>query len=134
MALFCAAIGRDSVSLLRFPFLSQVQIFWYEISLVCHLKCPYNCFSSHFCFLVIVVLLILVLFVLFLVTYYYYYYCYFLRVFHTSVSWWSFTGVLWQQVFSNLLWSWRPEETCNHSDSCEIPSANAGIKNSQGVK
>ena len=28
MALSCAAIGRDSVSLLRFPFLSQIQVFW----------------------------------------------------------------------------------------------------------
>ena len=28
MALSCAAIRRDSVSLLRFPFLSQVQVFW----------------------------------------------------------------------------------------------------------
>ena len=63
MAMFCAAIRRDSVSLLNFPFLSHVQI-WREISLVCRLKCPYSCFSSHFCFLVIV---LLVLFVLFLV-------------------------------------------------------------------
>ena len=31
MALTYAAIGRDSVSLLRFPFLSQVQVFWYEM-------------------------------------------------------------------------------------------------------
>ena len=31
MALFCAAIKRDSVSLLRFLFLSQVQVFWCEI-------------------------------------------------------------------------------------------------------
>ena len=29
MALSCAAIRRDSVSLLRFPFLSQVQVSWY---------------------------------------------------------------------------------------------------------
>ena len=32
MALFCAAIRRDSVSLLRFPFLSPVQVSSYEIS------------------------------------------------------------------------------------------------------
>ena len=31
MALFCAAIRRDSVSLLKFPFLSQVQVFWREM-------------------------------------------------------------------------------------------------------
>ena len=34
MVLFCAAIRRDSVSLLRFPFLSQVHIFLREKSLV----------------------------------------------------------------------------------------------------
>ena len=31
MALTCAAVRRDSVSLLRFPFLSQVQVFWCEM-------------------------------------------------------------------------------------------------------
>ena len=31
MALFCAAIWRESVSLLKFPFLSQVQVFPSEI-------------------------------------------------------------------------------------------------------
>ena len=31
MALFCAAIRRDSVSLIKFPFLSQVQVFWCEM-------------------------------------------------------------------------------------------------------
>ena len=62
MALFHAVIRRDLVSFLRFPFLSSVQIFSCEISFVYQLKCPYNCFSSHFCFLVIVVLLILLLF------------------------------------------------------------------------
>ena len=50
MSLFWAAIGRDSVSLLRFPFLSHVQVFSCEMSLVCHLKCPYSCFSTHFLF------------------------------------------------------------------------------------
>ena len=29
---------------------------------------------------------------------------------------------------------WRPEETCCHSASSEIPSANADVKNSKGVK
>ena len=55
MALFCAAVRRDSVSFLKFPFLSHVQVFLWEISLVCHLKCPYCCFlpifvSRLFCF------------------------------------------------------------------------------------
>ena len=68
MAKFCAAVRRDSVSLLRFPFLSYVNIFSCEISLICHLECPYKCFSSHFCFLIIVVMLVIVLFALFLVT------------------------------------------------------------------
>ena len=31
MALSCAAIRRDSVSLLKFPFRSQVQVFWCEM-------------------------------------------------------------------------------------------------------
>ena len=31
MALFCVTIRRDSVSLLKFPFLSQVQVFWCEM-------------------------------------------------------------------------------------------------------
>ena len=56
MALFCAAIRRDSVSLFRFPFLSHVQVFSWEISLVCRLKYSYNCF----CFLVIFVFLMIV--------------------------------------------------------------------------
>ena len=67
MTLFSAANKRDSISLLKFPFLSPVQIFWCEISLVCRLKYLYNCFSSHFCCLVIVLLLILALFMLFLI-------------------------------------------------------------------
>ena len=67
MALFCVAIRRDSVSLLRFPFLSHLQVLSYEILFVCRLKYPYRCFSSYFCLLVIVVLFIIVLFVLFLV-------------------------------------------------------------------
>ena len=40
MALICAAIRRDSVSLLRFPFLSQVQIFWCEMLFIRRLKRP----------------------------------------------------------------------------------------------
>ena len=34
MALFCAAIWRDSVYLLRFALLSHVHVFWWEMSLV----------------------------------------------------------------------------------------------------
>ena len=60
-------ISGDSVSLLRFPFLRQVQLFLCEISLVYRLKYPYSCFSFHFCFLVIVVLLLFVLSMLLLV-------------------------------------------------------------------
>ena len=37
MALFCAAIRRDSVSLLKFPFLSHVQV---EMLFISRLKCP----------------------------------------------------------------------------------------------
>ena len=53
MALVCVAVRRDSVSFLRFLFLSYVQVFLCEISLVCRFKCPCSCFSSHFCSLVI---------------------------------------------------------------------------------
>ena len=60
IALFCVAIRRDSVSLLRFLFLSQVQVFSFEISLFWRSKCPFSCFSYHFCFLIIFVLLMLV--------------------------------------------------------------------------
>ena len=68
MALFFVAIRRDSVSLLRFPFLSNIHVFSWEMSLVSRIKRPVNCFSSHFCFLVISVLLIFGSSVLFLVT------------------------------------------------------------------
>ena len=67
MALFCTAIRRDSVYLLRFSFLGCVHIFSCEMLLISYLKHPQSCFSSHFCFLVIVILLVLVLSVLFLV-------------------------------------------------------------------
>ena len=40
MALFCAAIRRHSVSLLRFPLLSHANIFSSEMSLVSRLKRP----------------------------------------------------------------------------------------------
>ena len=40
MELSCAAIRRDSVSFLKFPFLSQVQVFWCEILFIRRLKRP----------------------------------------------------------------------------------------------
>ena len=52
---------------LGFSLLSHGQDSLRAISLVCRLKFPYICFSSHFCFLVMFVLLILELLVLFLV-------------------------------------------------------------------
>ena len=39
-ALSCAAMRRDSVSLLKFPFLSQVQVFWCEMLFIRRLKRP----------------------------------------------------------------------------------------------
>ena len=41
MALFCVAIRKDSISLLRFPFLSHVQVFSCEISLICRFLCEF---------------------------------------------------------------------------------------------
>ena len=67
MVLFCAAIRRDSVYLLKVPFISQVQVFSCEILLISRLKRPLCGFSSHFCFLFIVILLSIVLSVSFLV-------------------------------------------------------------------
>ena len=66
MALFCAAIRRDSVSLLKFHFLSHVQDLSSEMLFIIRLKSPQSCFSSHFCFVVIVIRLVIVLSVLFL--------------------------------------------------------------------
>ena len=40
MVLSCAVIKRDSVSLLRFPFLTQVQVFWCEMLFTRRLKRP----------------------------------------------------------------------------------------------
>ena len=65
MALSCAAIRRDSVSLIRFPFFNQVQVFWFEM-FIWRLKRPYSCFSAHCCFLVVVILSSIMLSVLFL--------------------------------------------------------------------
>ena len=47
MVLFCAAIWRDSVSLLRFPFLNHIHVFSFEMLLISRLKGPWSCFSSH---------------------------------------------------------------------------------------
>ena len=66
MVLSCAAIWRDSVSLLRFPFLSQVHVFCCKMLVIRRLKRPESCFSSHFCFLVVVILSSIVLTVSFL--------------------------------------------------------------------
>ena len=66
MALFWAAIRRNSVSLSGFPFFNHVHIFLCGMWLVGRIKRRKGCFSYHFCFLVISVLLILVLSVLLL--------------------------------------------------------------------
>ena len=47
LAFFCAAINRDLVSILRFPFPSQIQLFLCEILFISCLKRPLSCFSSH---------------------------------------------------------------------------------------
>ena len=54
MALSCAAIRRDSISLLRFSLLCQVQAFWCEMLFIRRLKRPYSIFPSHFCFRVVI--------------------------------------------------------------------------------
>ena len=66
MALSCAAVRRDSVSLIKFPFLSQVPVFWCEMLFIGRLKRPESCFPSHLCFLVVVTLSSIVLSVSFL--------------------------------------------------------------------
>ena len=68
MSLFCVDVREDSVSLLSFPFCSYDKVLSCEISFACRLKYQFSCFSSHFCFLLIVVLMILVLLVFFLVS------------------------------------------------------------------
>ena len=50
MALFCVAIWRGSVSLLRFPFLTTVQVFSSQNSPVCCQKYPYSCFFPSYYF------------------------------------------------------------------------------------
>ena len=53
MALFCAAIRRDLVSFLNFPFLSHIQIALCEISLACLLKCPDSVYLLSYCSVVV---------------------------------------------------------------------------------
>ena len=48
MALFCAAVRRDSVSLLRFPFLSHVHVFSCDMLLISRLKRPYNYYYYYY--------------------------------------------------------------------------------------
>ena len=50
MAFFYAAIRRQSISSLKFPFLNYVQFFSFEISSICLLKYPYSWFFSPFLF------------------------------------------------------------------------------------
>ena len=68
MALFSSGIGRNSVFSLKFPFCCHVDVFSSKISPVYHRKYPYNCFSSHFCFLCTVGLFVLLLSVFLLAT------------------------------------------------------------------
>ena len=56
-ALSCAAIRRDSVSLLKFPFLCHVQVLSSQMLFISRLNRSWSCFPSHFCFLVMVILL-----------------------------------------------------------------------------
>ena len=48
MALFCAAIRRDSISILKFPFLCKVQFFSYEMLFISRLKIIIIIYSFEF--------------------------------------------------------------------------------------
>ena len=50
MALICAAIRSDSVSIKRFLFLSNIKLLSCQISRVCRLKYPYSWFLTSFIF------------------------------------------------------------------------------------
>ena len=73
MSLFYAAIERDSVSFLRFLFLSHVQVFLYVISALCRLKKPKRSFFSFpfffFFFFLLLLLLLLLLVVVVVVVF-----------------------------------------------------------------
>ena len=66
MTLFFASIRRDSVSLLKFAFLSHVEVFSCKVLFISRLKRPKSRFSSKSCFLVIVILMSIMLSVSFL--------------------------------------------------------------------
>ena len=77
--IFCAAIWKDSVSLLRFPFFfSYVRVFSYAISHVCSRKYPYSCFLpisiSYFVFVFVFFFFLLFFCLCF------YYRCYYWRL------------------------------------------------------
>ena len=48
--IFCAVIGRHSITLLRFPIFSHVKVFSWEIPIASRWNCPKRCFSSFFIF------------------------------------------------------------------------------------
>ena len=71
---------------------------WFVSAFLCLLSLfpsSFPSFKSSLCILDLVILILIIILVS-----HYYHYIYFLRVFHISVSWWSFTGV-W--VTANLL-------------------------------
>ena len=51
MALFCAAIGKDSVYFIRFQFFSHVHVFLSEMLLFSRLKHPLNCYYYQYYYL-----------------------------------------------------------------------------------
>ena len=50
MALFCAAIKRNSISLLKYPFRNSVQVFPFVVSPLSRFNYQYSCFCFHYCF------------------------------------------------------------------------------------
>ena len=104
MALFIATIRRDSVSLLKFPFLSHVQVLSCEMLFISRLKRPWSCFPSHFCFLVFVILLSIVLSVSFLMAVISPLSCFFYVVFESLYG--CFNAVFDAGKSSSSLFSW----------------------------
>ena len=74
MTLLCSAISSDSVSLLKLPFLADVNVFSYEMSLVSRSKCPYI-FSSHFCVVVVLFLYFILFFIFLIVSFSHQFWC-----------------------------------------------------------